>query len=68
MTPPTALRSLIACIVHVTVRPFQQARGTVPVFSDVLILNGPGTCFMLCLAVYLNRVCLSHIFGSLKHL
>lgn len=23
---------------------------------DVLILNGPGTCFGICAAVYLNRV------------
>lgn len=24
--------------------------------SDVLLLNGPGTCFVLCIAVYINRV------------
>ncbi|KAJ7188164.1 glycosyltransferase family 1 protein [Mycena filopes] len=26
-----------------------------PPFADVLILNGPGTCFTLCIAVYVNK-------------
>lgn len=26
-------------------------------FSEVLIMNGPGTCVILCMAVYINKVC-----------
>lgn len=51
-TPVTAIRSLLACLYHVTVVPI--AKGTS--FADVLVLNGPGTCFILCLAVLVNRV------------
>ncbi|KAJ7647273.1 glycosyltransferase family 1 protein [Roridomyces roridus] len=46
-TPPTALHSLLSCIYHVTL-----ARKP---FADILILNGPGTCFVLCIAVCVNR-------------
>ncbi|KAI0930423.1 hypothetical protein AcW1_009120 [Taiwanofungus camphoratus] len=50
-TPCSAARSLIACLIHVTLVPvlFRKA------FPEVLILNGPGTCFVLCVSAYLNR-------------
>ncbi|KAJ7680388.1 oligosaccharide biosynthesis protein Alg14 like protein, partial [Mycena polygramma] len=48
-TPPTALYSLSSCIHHITFAPSRSS------FADVLILNGPGTCFVLCIAVYINR-------------
>ncbi|KAH9839525.1 glycosyltransferase family 1 protein [Rhodofomes roseus] len=51
-TPVTATRSLLACIYHVTLIPL-VARTS---FADVLVLNGPGTCFILCLAVLLNQI------------
>lgn len=28
-------------------------------FADVLLLNGPGTCVVLCLAVYLTKASIS---------
>jgi hypothetical protein len=34
--------------------------GARPTFADVLLLNGPGTCLMLCIAVYVNRVSLGN--------
>ncbi|KAJ7901898.1 oligosaccharide biosynthesis protein Alg14-like protein, partial [Mycena olivaceomarginata] len=46
-TPPTALYSLLLCIYYIT---FARIS-----FADVLILNGPGTCFVLCIAVYVNK-------------
>ncbi|KAJ7045579.1 glycosyltransferase family 1 protein [Mycena alexandri] len=54
-TPPTALVSLLSCIYHITLAhipfPFRKR----PPFADILILNGPGTCFTLCIAVYINK-------------
>jgi beta-1,4-N-acetylglucosaminyltransferase len=50
--PITALRSLGLCIWHVTIDTLRSGRS----FSDVLIMNGPGTCFILCLAFYINKV------------
>jgi len=52
-TPPTALFSLIVCLYHFTILPL--CTGIRWPFADVLILNGPGTCFVLCAAVYVNR-------------
>ncbi|KAJ6593963.1 oligosaccharide biosynthesis protein Alg14-like protein, partial [Mycena capillaripes] len=46
--PPTAFYSLLSCIYHITF-------AHIPSFADVLILNGPGTCFVLCIAVYFSR-------------
>ncbi|KAF7288683.1 UDP-N-acetylglucosamine transferase subunit ALG14 [Mycena chlorophos] len=46
-TPPTALRALLVCIYH-----FLLASAPI---GDVLILNGPGTCFVLCIAAYINK-------------
>lgn len=50
-TPPTALNSLCKSIYYVTLMPLLDTP-----FADVLILNGPGTCLTLCMAVYLNKV------------
>ncbi|KAJ6586985.1 glycosyltransferase family 1 protein [Mycena vulgaris] len=50
-TPPTAFYSLLSCVYHVTLA-HGRARSS---FADVLILNGPGTCFVLCIAVYVNK-------------
>ncbi|KAJ7924876.1 glycosyltransferase family 1 protein [Mycena leptocephala] len=54
-TPPTAFLSLLSCICLVTMAqiplPFRNRRS----FADILILNGPGTCFVLCIAVYVNK-------------
>ena len=62
-TPPSVLVSLIACVRH-TIRAALYPESA----WDVLILNGPGTCFSICTAVYFNRVSLllSHryILGS----
>ncbi|THU95652.1 glycosyltransferase family 1 protein [Dendrothele bispora CBS 962.96] len=52
-TPPTALVSLLKCIYYVTIEPLFSLDIK---FADVLILNGPGTCFVLCLAVYINKI------------
>lgn len=51
-TPATALHSLATCLYYVTLSPVFSGEP----FADVLILNGPGTCCMLCAAVYVNRV------------
>jgi len=53
-TPPTALFSLLVCLYRFTVLPVVHTGIRRP-FADVLILNGPGTCFILCAAVYVNR-------------
>ncbi|KAJ6499240.1 glycosyltransferase family 1 protein [Mycena sanguinolenta] len=50
-TPPTALYSLLKCIYYMTFSSFHTHSS----FADVLILNGPGTCFVLCIAVYVNK-------------
>ncbi|EIW63405.1 oligosaccharide biosynthesis protein Alg14 like protein, partial [Trametes versicolor FP-101664 SS1] len=52
-TPATAAVSLAAAVWHLTIAP--SVHGT-PI-SEVLLLNGPGTCFVLCIAAYLNRIC-----------
>jgi len=52
-TPPTAIVSLLHCVYYVTIKQYQQT--PCPYFADVLVLNGPGTCLTLCLAVYLNK-------------
>ncbi|TFK90584.1 glycosyltransferase family 1 protein [Polyporus arcularius HHB13444] len=50
-TPFTAALSLIAAVWHITVGPLIAG----PPVPEVLLLNGPGTCFVLCIATYLNR-------------
>ncbi|KAI0288531.1 oligosaccharide biosynthesis protein Alg14 like-domain-containing protein [Russula brevipes] len=49
--PITTLRSLLAAVYHVTFAPRLSGGAT----FDVLLLNGPGTCFVLCAATYVNR-------------
>ncbi|KAI0753943.1 oligosaccharide biosynthesis protein Alg14 like-domain-containing protein [Irpex lacteus] len=51
-TPFTSILSLATCVYHVTLSPLITG---VP-FADVLLLNGPGTCVIVCIAAYLNRV------------
>ena len=51
-TPFSAALSLIAAVWHITAGPLVVG----PPVPEVLILNGPGTCFVLCVATYLNRV------------
>lgn len=55
-TPSTALVSLLSCVYHITVAHLSLPFRNRPPFADVLILNGPGTCFTLCIAVYVNKV------------
>ncbi|KZP34617.1 glycosyltransferase family 1 protein [Athelia psychrophila] len=52
-TPYTALYSLIACLYHTTIKPRLSGRRT---FADALLLNGPGTCFILAVSTYVNRI------------
>ncbi|KAF8590884.1 glycosyltransferase family 1 protein [Ramaria rubella] len=52
MTPPTAIISLFTCIYHLSLRPMITRRP----FADVLLVNGPGTCVMLCAAAYISRM------------
>jgi len=52
--PVTALRSLLVSFYYVTLAP-RLLGDSFRVDVDVLLLNGPGTCFVLCLAAYINR-------------
>lgn len=52
--PLTTLRSLLAAAYHVTLAPRLSRESA----FEVLLLNGPGTCVVLCLAAYINRVSL----------
>ncbi|TBU33912.1 glycosyltransferase family 1 protein [Dichomitus squalens] len=49
--PFSAVFSLAASIWHLTASPLFSG----PPAPDVLLLNGPGTCFVLCIAAYLSR-------------
>jgi len=49
--PFTILHSSLAAIYPVTLAPQRSAESS----FDVLLLNGPGTCVVLCLAAYVNR-------------
>ena len=51
-TPFSAFYSFLVACYHIT---FLSLRSGKP-FSEVLLLNGPGTCLVLCIAVYVNRV------------
>lgn len=55
-TPPSAVLSLATCLHHVMVAPMLLPKGNTSGFADVLLINGPGTCFVLCIAVYVNKV------------
>jgi len=50
-TPFSAFLSFIWCIYHLSLLPLMKNLK----YADILILNGPGTCFVLCLAVYFNK-------------
>jgi len=53
---PAFLHSVLACICLVTVAPlFKKDPFGTPI-ADLLIMNGPGTCVVLCYAVMLNKV------------
>ncbi|KAK7468594.1 UDP-N-acetylglucosamine transferase subunit [Stygiomarasmius scandens] len=52
-TPVTAFVSLLKCIHYVSIQPLLSSNFK---FADVLLLNGPGTCFVLCVAVYINKI------------
>lgn len=62
-TPPTALYSLVVCLYYVTLVPLISLKVRRP-FADILVVNGPGTCFVLCAAVYVNKVC--HYLGPVE--
>ncbi|PPQ67274.1 hypothetical protein CVT25_005857 [Psilocybe cyanescens] len=51
--PVSVAFSLIHCIYYLTFRPLFDPK--TPKFADALVLNGPGTCFVLCIAVYINK-------------
>jgi hypothetical protein len=51
--PFTTLCSLLAALYHVTLAPRLPGHSS---SFDVLLLNGPGTCVVLCVAAYVNRV------------
>ncbi|KAG1839034.1 glycosyltransferase family 1 protein [Suillus subalutaceus] len=55
-TPPDAVKSLLACMYLVSVRPLFNKGAFREPFVDLLILNGPGTCVILCAAILLNRI------------
>jgi beta-1,4-N-acetylglucosaminyltransferase len=59
-TPPTALKSLVHALYYFTYLPFMR----VDTFVDVLLLNGPGTCFILCVASYVSKVKLLNSTGT----
>ncbi|KAI1784091.1 glycosyltransferase family 1 protein [Ganoderma leucocontextum] len=50
-TPFTAALALAASVWHITAAPIFFG----PPAPEVVLLNGPGTCFVLCIATYLNR-------------
>ncbi|KAH8118986.1 glycosyltransferase family 1 protein [Phellopilus nigrolimitatus] len=52
-TPPTAIWSLISSLQQLMRIPLTAGEP----FADVLLLNGPGTCCILCVAVYITRFC-----------
>ncbi|KAI0819985.1 oligosaccharide biosynthesis protein Alg14 like-domain-containing protein, partial [Trametes gibbosa] len=51
-TPVTSAVSLAAAVWHLTIAPLVCGGPS----AEVLLLNGPGTCFVLCIATYLNRM------------
>jgi len=50
-TPFTSLKSLGVCIYYVTFTPLTSGKP----FADVVLLNGPGTCVMVCIAAYIAK-------------
>ena len=56
---PTALFSLVITVYHLVLAPVIFPNDNHTLSPDVLLLNGPGTCFTICIAVYLKRVSLA---------
>lgn len=54
-TPLSVMFSLLFCIWHMAMRPLVEP-GPEP-FADVVLMNGPGTCVTICMAVWMLRVC-----------
>ncbi|KAF9070551.1 glycosyltransferase family 1 protein [Rhodocollybia butyracea] len=56
-TPSTAFFSLLQCLYHITIKSIygRNQHNAGYYFADVLLLNGPGTCLVLCVAVYFNK-------------
>lgn len=50
--PFTAAISLYGCLLEMTIKPLYKGQP----FADLLLLNGPGTCVIIVLAAYFNRV------------
>ncbi|KAH8080265.1 glycosyltransferase family 1 protein [Cristinia sonorae] len=50
-TPLSAARSLAVCLYYVMLLPLISGEP----FADVVLLNGPGTCCIVCLAIYFSR-------------
>ncbi|KAI0779712.1 oligosaccharide biosynthesis protein Alg14-like protein [Fomes fomentarius] len=71
-TPFSVATSLAASMWHITITPVFSG----PPVPEVLLLNGPGTCFVLCIATHLNRflglksprLIYVESFARLKHL
>ncbi|KAG0707331.1 glycosyltransferase family 1 protein, partial [Suillus ampliporus] len=55
-TPPNAVKSLLACVYLVSICPLVKKGAFRQPFADLLIINGPGTCAILCAAILLNRL------------
>lgn len=60
-TPFTLLQSILFCILHIAIQPLvkgvaQQGTFRDAVYSDLIMMNGPGTCVPIVAAVYLVRV------------
>ena len=60
-TPPTALWSLLYSSMYLIRHTVSRERA----FADVLVLNGPGTCFTFSLAIYVTKVCSSTFFRTI---
>ena len=59
--PFTTLRSLAVCLSVLTLPSFTKRQGT----TDLILLNGPGSCVPLVIAAFLPRVSLANTFDLL---
>lgn len=66
-TPWTLAKSIAFCLHHVALRPLTRpCNKSNRVLADVILMNGPGTCVPIVIAVYLLRVsCPFHPLSSL---
>jgi len=53
---PTFTRSLVGCLYLISIAPLFENDSPRAPFADLLILNGPGTCVTLCVAVMVNKL------------